>query len=90
MVEFLAMWLSPQAGRASVQASVQEPVASTTNASLAAPLTEQPYISVRGTGIVSARPDVLNVQIGVQVENASLADAQWDANTKINAVSGKR
>ena len=46
---------------------------------------EQPYISVRGTGIVSARPDMLTVQIGVQVDNASLADAQWDANTRIDA-----
>jgi uncharacterized protein YggE len=81
LIAFAALWLFPQAGSARVQGSTS----SIGYAPASVPLTEQPYISVRGMGIVSARPDMLTVQIGVIVENGSLADAQWDANTKINA-----
>jgi uncharacterized protein YggE len=81
LAAFAALWLFPQAG----SASVQESTSGLGYTPAAVPLTEQPYISVKGMGIVSARPDMLTVQIGVQIENGSLADAQWDANTKINA-----
>ncbi|HYP40389.1 MAG TPA: SIMPL domain-containing protein [Chloroflexia bacterium] len=46
----------------------------------------QPHISVRGTGIVSAKPDMLNLQLGVQEQNDSLDKAQTDAATKIDSV----
>jgi uncharacterized protein YggE len=89
LAAFLALWLFPQAGSARVQEEVSRPAYSQASgmgyAPLGAPLSEQPYISVKGLGIVSARPDMLTVQIGVQVDNASLADAQWDANTKVDA-----
>ncbi|HKP54046.1 MAG TPA: SIMPL domain-containing protein [Chloroflexia bacterium] len=89
LVAFFALWLFPQAGSARVQEEVSRPAysltSSTNYAVSAAPLSEQPYISVRGMGIVSARPDMLTVQIGVVVDNSLLADAQWDANTRIDA-----
>jgi len=47
---------------------------------------ESPRISVRGTGIVSAKPDMANVQIGVQIQNESLDAAQTEATTKANAL----
>jgi uncharacterized protein YggE len=52
------------------------------------PVTEQARINVQGTGIVTARPDTLYVQIGVVVDNPTLADAQWDAGQKIDAMLG--
>jgi hypothetical protein len=54
----------------------------------AAPVGDQARITVKGTGIVSARPDTLYAQVGVQSDNGSLADAQWDAGQKINAMLG--
>lgn len=81
LMALVTVWLFPQAGSARVQGAAS----SLGYAPVGAPLSEQPYISVRGMGIVSARPDMLTVQIGVLVENASLADAQWDANTRIDA-----
>jgi hypothetical protein len=47
---------------------------------------ESPRISVRGTGIISARPDMANVQIGVQIQNESLGAAQTEATDKANAL----
>jgi uncharacterized protein YggE len=47
---------------------------------------ESPRISVRGTGIVSAKPDMATVQIGVQIQNASLDAAQAEAADKSNAL----
>jgi uncharacterized protein YggE len=47
---------------------------------------ESPRISVRGTGIVTAKPDMANVQIGVQIQNASLDAAQSEATTRANAL----
>jgi hypothetical protein len=47
---------------------------------------ESPRISVRGTGIISAKPDMANVQIGVQIQNESLGAAQTEATTKANAL----
>jgi uncharacterized protein YggE len=52
------------------------------------PVTEQARINVQGTGIVTARPDTLYEQIGVVVDNPTLADAQWDAGQKINDLLG--
>jgi uncharacterized protein YggE len=51
-----------------------------------APLVDQPRISVRGTGIVTARPDMLNLQLGVQEQNASLETAQQNANSKMDSI----
>lgn len=47
---------------------------------------DQPRISVRGTGIVSAKPDMANLQVGVQIQRDSLDAAQSEAADKMNAV----
>lgn len=47
---------------------------------------ESPRISVRGTGIVTAKPDMATVQIGVQIQNESLDAAQTEATDKANAL----
>ena len=51
-----------------------------------APILEQPHISVRGNGIVSAKPDMVNLQVGVQIQNVSLDTAQAEAATKADAI----
>ena len=51
-----------------------------------APILEQPHISVRGNGVVSAKPDMVNLQVGVQIQNASLDGAQTEAATKADAI----
>lgn len=51
-----------------------------------APVTDQPHIVVHGTGSVSAKPDMATVQVGVQIQNSSLATAQSDAATKMDAI----
>jgi uncharacterized protein YggE len=48
-------------------------------------VSDQPRISVRGTGVVSAKPDMANLQIGVQIQNTSLDTAQTEATTKMNS-----
>jgi uncharacterized protein len=47
---------------------------------------DTPRISVRGTGIVSAQPDMATLQVGVQVQNSSLESAQSEANDKMDAI----
>jgi uncharacterized protein len=51
-----------------------------------AAVTDQAHITVRGTGNVSAKPDMATIQVGVQVQNTSLATAQTDAASKMDAV----
>lgn len=51
-----------------------------------APISDQPHISVRGSGVVSAKPDMVNLQVGVQIQNASLDSAQAEASNKAEAV----
>ncbi|HYO48979.1 MAG TPA: SIMPL domain-containing protein [Chloroflexia bacterium] len=85
---FLAVWLFPgllvaRDTGAPVQA-VAASLAQTESVSELA-VGDRPHLTARGVGIISARPDVLNVQIGVQTQNVSLADAQWDAATRIDA-----
>lgn len=48
--------------------------------------TDQAHIAVRGVGVVLARPDVAYVQLGIEAQNSSLSDAQWDAGRRANAV----
>ncbi len=54
-----------------------------------APISEQPHVSVRGTGSVSAKPDIANMQVGVQIQNKSLDAAQSEAATKMDAAMKK-
>jgi uncharacterized protein YggE len=51
-----------------------------------APVTDQPHITVQGTGRVSAKPDIVNLQVGVQIQNNSLDAAQSEAAAKMDAV----
>ena len=46
---------------------------------------DQPHVSVNGTGIISAKPDMVELRIGVQIQNNSLAAAQTEAADKMNA-----
>ena len=66
-------------------ASVAKGNMAQTGVASAAPVLDQPHITVRGSGIVSAKPDIVNLQIGVQIQKDSLQDAQNEASTKINA-----
>lgn len=79
---FLAVWLFP--GLLVARDTGAAGLAQTETVSALA-VGERPHLTARGVGIISARPDVLNVQIGVQTQNVSLADAQWDAATRIDA-----
>ena len=47
---------------------------------------DQPRISVRGSGAVSARPDMASLQIGVSIQNPSLDAAQSEAASKMDAL----
>jgi uncharacterized protein len=44
-----------------------------------------PHISVRGTGSISAKPDMATMQVGVQIQKDTLDAAQAEAATKIDA-----
>src|SRR6478672_9106052 len=50
-----------------------------------APITEQAHIAVQGTGTISAKPDMVNLQVGVQIQKDKLEDAQSEAATKMDA-----
>lgn len=49
-------------------------------------VSDQPRISVRGSGAVSARPDMANLQVGVSIQNPSLEAAQSEAASKMEAL----
>jgi uncharacterized protein YggE len=49
-------------------------------------VTDVPAISVNGEGTVQVTPDLARVTLGVEVRNASLADAQAEAATRLDAV----
>jgi hypothetical protein len=51
-------------------------------------VSDQPRISVRGSGAVSARPDMANLQVGVSIQNPSLEAAQSEAASKMDALVG--
>ena len=98
---FTLVWLTPRGpeiSNANVQgqtssgpslgssgATLDKLSSSPINSVVGAAVTDQPHISVHGTGIVSAKPDMANLQIGVQIQNTSLATAQGDAATKMDA-----
>jgi hypothetical protein len=46
---------------------------------------DQPHVSVNGTGVISAKPDMVELHIGVQVQKDSLDAAQTEAADKMNA-----
>ncbi|HEY0070156.1 MAG TPA: SIMPL domain-containing protein, partial [Chloroflexia bacterium] len=51
-------------------------------------VSDQPRISVRGSGAVSAKPDMANLQVGVSIQNPSLEAAQGEAARKMDALIG--
>jgi uncharacterized protein YggE len=59
---------------------------SVTGAAQGAPVTDQAHISVHGTGIVTAKPDMATIQLGVQIQDVSLNKAQTDAASKMDAI----
>src|SRR5207253_5161702 len=50
-------------------------------------ISNQPHISVHGSGTISAKPDMANLQLGVQIQKDKLEDAQSEAATKMDAVT---
>jgi hypothetical protein len=51
-----------------------------------AAINEQPHISVRGSGTISAKPDMATIQVGVLIQKNSLDAAQSEAAPKMDAV----
>ena len=73
----LAVWVAaPSSATPSAQGAPLQALA----------VTDQAHVAVRGVGVVQARPDVAYVQLGIETQNGSLADAQWDAGLRANSV----
>lgn len=51
-----------------------------------AAVSDRAHITVRGTGSISAKPDMATIQVGVQIQNTSLDTAQTDAANKMDAI----
>lgn len=93
---FVVVWLAPRGPETSNANSTKTAGSTTsdqtksanvtTQAPSSAPLSEQPHIAVQGTGTISAKPDLANLQAGVQIQNTSLQDAQNEAATKVDAL----
>jgi len=97
LAAFAVVWLmprGPETGNASTQNptstsstnSASAPSNSQPGASSMAPINEQPSISVMGTGSISAKPDLVNLQVGVQSQKTKLEEAQTEASTKMDAI----
>ena len=78
--------IKPQAPQVVKDLGVAAPQSGIIAAPVGAPINETPHISVRGAGVISAKPDIVNLQIGVQIQKTSLADAQSEAATKADAL----
>jgi uncharacterized protein YggE len=90
---FTVVWLLPRGpetgsanvaktrGTSSTTGSVNAPA----SAPSSAPISEQAHIQVQGTGTISAKPDLVNLQVGVQIQKDKLEDAQSEAATKMDA-----
>src|SRR5947209_4322748 len=94
---FTVVWLlprGPETGSANVAKPDQSTSTSTTSsvstqasAPSSAPISEQAHIQVQGTGTISAKPDLVNLQVGVQIQKDKLEDAQSEAATKMDAAT---
>jgi uncharacterized protein YggE len=72
-------------GSTTDMAPVAKPSLSQAGAPNMAAVMDQPHVSVNGTGIISAKPDMVELRIGVQIQNNSLDVAQTEAADKMNA-----
>ncbi len=101
LAAFMVVWLvprGPETGNANVQTkgnaqtsgpatkSANAPSNSQVGAPSMASISDQAHISVQGTGSISAKPDLVNLQVGVQVQKDKLEDAQSEASSKMDAV----
>lgn len=101
LAAFMVVWLvprGPETGDAKEQAggntqtsgsstkSANAPSNFQAGASSMAPISDQAHIAVHGTGSISAKPDLVNLQVGVQVQKDKLEDAQSEASSKMDAV----
>ena len=101
LAAFVVVWLiprGPDTGSAKVEntkttAPTSGISTSSNNAPAKAPagatvssISDQPRIVVQGTGSISVKPDLVNLQVGVQVQKDKLQDAQSEAATKMDAV----
>src|SRR5437870_5482326 len=90
---FVVVWLLPRgpetwsadvAKKSDTTSKVQTSAPSTqAGAVSSAPISEQAHIAVQGTGTISARADMVNVQVGVQIHKDQLEDAQSEAASKM-------
>jgi uncharacterized protein YggE len=101
LAAFVVVWLiprGPQTGDAKTQTGTgsssslvnsqgNAPAGSQPGAPAMQSIGDQPRISVHGTGNISAKPDLVNLQVGVQVQKDKLQDAQSEATTKMDAVT---
>jgi len=76
---------APASGAAAAAASAS----GAAPAAAAAETTPPATISVQGEGVVTTTPDVVQLVMGVQVTNRSLAQAEADAASRMNAVIDK-
>src|SRR3954447_17938750 len=86
---FMVVWLmphNPETGNDSQETPTKAPASGQAYAPAGAPISDQPHIHVNGTGTISAKPDMANIQLGVQIQNESLDAAQSEAATKMDAV----
>src|SRR3954447_12469136 len=96
---FMVVWLvarGPETGSADVAkksgtatkvetGSANAPANSSVSAPSGVAISEQAHIAVQGTGTISAKPDLVNLQVGVQIQKDKLEDAQSEAATKMDA-----
>ncbi len=99
LAAFVVVWLVPR-GPDTSNAKVEKNggtstsvVSTSNNAPAKAPagatvssISDQPRIVVQGTGNISVKPDLVNLQVGVQVQKDKLQDAQSEASTKMDAI----
>lgn len=102
LAAFVAIWLIPRGpvdSSASIVPGVTGASVSSGKSSSGATLAQtggqvgtstdvgsQAHITVRGTGIVTAKPDMVNLQVGVQAQKSTLSDAQAEASASMDAI----
>lgn len=67
-------------------APISKSVAGQTSAQNTTSAIDQPHIAVNGTGIISAKADIVDLRIGTQIQKDSLDAAQTEASNKMNNV----
>lgn len=87
LAAFAAIWLMP---REAAPAGAQDNQASVTPTAAAQADAEKPgTITVRGTGSVNAKPDSLVVNVGANIQAATVKEAQTQVDTIMDAITAQ-